>query len=218
MIEYKSVSLAQQVFEKIEYNILSGKYEIGEIISEKRLSNELGVSRTPVRESLRRLMEENLVAESPRGTIVLGITEKDVDDAYEVKKMIEIPAAIKAGENIDNEGIKKIMDIVEQQEFYAQKGDKEKLSNLDTDFHDLIYSYCGSRVLEGILKPLNHKIIKFRQASLEYNENRVPKSIDEHRKIAEAMKNKDAKSIEKSMLIHIENAHESAVKGRNKKL
>ena len=51
MIEYKSVSLANQVFERIEYNILSGEYAIGEIISEKRLAAELGVSRTPIREA-----------------------------------------------------------------------------------------------------------------------------------------------------------------------
>ena len=88
MIEYKSVSLANQVFERIEYNILSGEYAIGEIISEKRLAAELGVSRTPIREALSRLLEERLVADSPNGTVVLGITDKDVDDAYEVKRRI----------------------------------------------------------------------------------------------------------------------------------
>ena len=82
MIEYKSVSLSNQVFEKIEYDILSGKYKIGEIISEKRLSSELGVSRTPIREALGRLSEEGLVGDSPSGTVVLGITDEDVDDFY----------------------------------------------------------------------------------------------------------------------------------------
>ena len=71
MIEYKSVSLANQVFEKIEYNILSGNYKIGERISEKRLASELGVSRTPVREALSRLNDEGLVGESNTGTVVL---------------------------------------------------------------------------------------------------------------------------------------------------
>ena len=60
MIEYKSVSLANQVFEKIEYNILSGNYKIGERISEKRLASELGVSRTPVREASSRSEERRV--------------------------------------------------------------------------------------------------------------------------------------------------------------
>ncbi len=217
MIEYKNVSLANQVFEKIEYNILRGEYSIGEIISEKRLADELGVSRTPVREALRRLMEEDLVADSPNGTTVLGITEQDVDDAYEVKRRIEVPAAKMAAENIDAEGAKKLIDIVEQQEFYAYKGDKEKLSNLDTQFHDTIYSYCGSRVLEGILKPLNHKIVKFRQASLEYNEDRVALSIAEHRVVAEAIMAKNPEKAEAAMIQHVDNAHHGVIRDRKHK-
>ena len=78
MIDYKSVSLANQVYERIENNILNGVYEQGEIISEVRLSEELGVSRTPIREALARLQSDRLIGDSPAGTVVLGITEKDV--------------------------------------------------------------------------------------------------------------------------------------------
>ena len=135
MIEYKSVSLANQVFERIEYNILSGEYAIGEIISEKRLAAELGVSRTPIREALSRLLEERLVADSPNGTVVLGITDKDVDDAYEVKRRIEVLATRWASQLIDGEGIRRLSDIIDQQEFYAQKNDTDKLRDLAPHFH-----------------------------------------------------------------------------------
>ncbi|ETJ98852.1 FCD domain protein [Eubacterium nodatum ATCC 33099] len=207
MIEYKSVSLSNQVFEKIEYDILSGKYKIGEIISEKRLSSELGVSRTPIREALGRLSEEGLVGDSPSGTVVLGITDEDVDDFYEVKRRIEILAVCRACKLIDEDGLRDLENIVEHQEFYAMKGDTEKIRDLDTDFHATLYKYCGSRVLEKILLPLHRKIIKYRSASLKGSKNRQLESIKEHREIYGALKEKDENKLERLMKNHIENAY-----------
>ena len=71
MIEHKTVSLADQVFEHIETDILIGKYQRGEILTESRLSAELGVSRTPIREALRRLLQENLIEETGKGSVVM---------------------------------------------------------------------------------------------------------------------------------------------------
>ena len=209
MIEYKSVSLSNQVFEKIEYDILSGKYKIGEIISEKRLSSELGVSRTPIREALGRLSEEGLVGDSPSGTVVLGITDRDVDDFYEVKRRIEILAVCRSCKLIDEDGLRDLENIVEHQEFYAMKGDTEKIRDLDTDFHATLYKYCGSRVLEKILLPLHRKIIKYRSASLKSSKNRQLESIKEHREIYGALKEKDENKLERLMKNHIENAYMS---------
>lgn len=217
MIEYKSVSLANQVFERIEYNILSGHYAIGEIISEKRLSSELGVSRTPIREALGRLQEERLVADSSNGTIVLGITDKDVDDAYEVKRRIEVLAFQLAARNIDEEGIHELTDVLEQQEFYAQKKDTVKIRDLDTQFHDIIYSYSKSSVLQGILSPLHHKIMKFRNASLESDERRTPESIAEHRAILEAIKERDEEKVGELLLTHVNHAYRGVVRDREQK-
>ena len=86
MIDYKTISLANQVYERIESNILNGVYEKGEIISESKLSEELGVSRTPIREALARLQNDLLIGDSPAGTVVLGITGKDVEDMFVVKR------------------------------------------------------------------------------------------------------------------------------------
>lgn len=209
MIEYKSVSLSNQVFEKIEYNILSGYYKIGEIISEKRLSSELGVSRTPIREALGRLGEEGLVGDSQSGTIVLGITDKDVDDFYEVKRRIEILAVCETCKLIDEEGLEKLKDIVEHQEFYAMKDDAEKIRDLDTNFHDTLYKYCGSRVIEKILSPLHRKIIKYRSASLKSSKARQLESIKEHKEIYGALVEKDEEKLKTLMKAHIENAYDS---------
>ena len=125
MIDYKIVSLANQVFERIEANILNGVYTQGEIISETRLAADLGVSRTPVREALARLEAERLISDSPAGTVVLGITEQDVDDMFAVKKSLEAMVTGLTSQNITPEGLAALRDVLEQQEFYASKDNAE---------------------------------------------------------------------------------------------
>lgn len=212
MIEYKTVSLANQVYETLEFNILNGTYKFGEIISEKRLSEELGVSRTPIREALSKLAHEKLIKESPCGTVVVGVTEKDVKDIIEVKRRLEVIATRWAAECISEEGLKALREIVEQQEFFAQKNDAEKVRDLDTQFHDCIYKECGSTVLEGILSPIHHKMMKFRKASLE-NSHRIMDSVHEHQVIYQAIKDGDQNKVDNLMLIHIEHAYNSIKEG-----
>lgn len=212
MIDYKSVSLANQVYERIENNILNGVYEQGEIISEVRLSEELGVSRTPIREALARLQSDRLIGDSPAGTVVLGITEKDVEDMLEIKRHIEPLAAIWATQRISEEEIGQLKDILDQQEFYGGKENAEKVRNLDTEFHDIIYGACGSPVFQAVLSPIHHKLMKYRKASLTHKD-RLLHSIEEHRDIYEAICARDEKKVEELMLIHIERAFEGIMKG-----
>ncbi|TDP49825.1 GntR family transcriptional regulator [Aminicella lysinilytica] len=207
MIEYKSVSLANQVFETLERNILNGTYPIGEVISEKRLSEELGVSRTPIREALNRLADEDLIKDSPMGNVVLGITDKDVDDTFEVRRRIEIMATRWAAKAMTKEQLDEMKNIIDQQEFYASKDDVDKVRDLDTEFHDLIYDSCGSPVVRSVLMPLHHKMHKFRKASLAH-EHRMIESIEEHRNIYNAIIKGDEKKVESIMLTHIDHAYQ----------
>ena len=78
MRDHKPISIADQVFEKLERDILSGKYPQGEILSELRLSGELGVSRTPIREAIRRLEQERILEDSGHGLVVIGISREDI--------------------------------------------------------------------------------------------------------------------------------------------
>ena len=213
MIEYKTVSLADQVYDTLEQNILTGIYAQGEIISEQRLADELGVSRTPIREAMSRLTHEKLIKESPCGTVVLGITDKDMADIFEIKRRVEVIATRWAAEKISEEGLAALKDNLEQQEFYAQKGDAEKVRNLDTKFHDCIYRECGSPVMEGILSPLHHKMMKYRKVSLEKS-HRIIDSVAEHRAIYEALAAGDKDKVDNIMLIHIEHAYNNMKEGK----
>ena len=211
MIDYKNLSLANQVYDAIEQNILNGVYASGEIISESKLSEELGVSRTPVREAMARLENERLIGITPSGTVVLGITDRDVRDMFEVKLHLEPIVSVMASQNISQEALAKLKDIIDQQEFYASKHNTERIRNLDTEFHDLIYSECGSPVFQSILSPIHHKLLKYRKASLEKSD-RSYHSVEEHMAIYEALKAKDRMQVEMLMLEHIRHAYENIKK------
>lgn len=212
MIDYKTISLANQVYERIESNILNGVYAKGEIISESKLSEELGVSRTPIREALSKLENDLLIGDSPAGTIVLGITEDDVKDMFVVKRKLEVIATTMAAKNISERGIAQLKDILEQQEFYASKDNADKVRDLDTEFHDIIYDECGSPIFKAILSPIHHKLMKYRQASL-CHEGRILHSVEEHRDIYDAICSRDAARVEGLMLTHVEHAYESIMQG-----
>lgn len=211
MLDYKSVSLANQVYEKIEENILNGVYGPGEIISENKLSQDLGVSRTPIREALARLEADRLITDSPCGTVVLGITDSDVEDMYEVKKKLEPMVSGLAAVNISSEGLAALKDILDQQEFYASKGNAEKVRNLDTRFHDIIYAECGSPTFQHILSPVHHKLAKHRKNSLTHDD-RIFRSVEEHRDILDAILDKHTKEVENLMKLHIGHAYDNITK------
>lgn len=212
MLTHKTVSLADQVFEHIERDILSGKYERGEIITEGKLSAELGVSRTPVREALRRLDQEHLIEESGKGSVVIGISEKDLEDIFLIRKQLECLAASMAAKNHTDEQLAELKETLELQEFYVTKADTEHVKYMDNKFHRILYKLTGSNVFFDTLVPLHRKIQKYRRASLQ-SKSRAVESVQEHRKIYEAIAKGDEESAYKTVLEHIENAYNHIKKG-----
>lgn len=212
MITHKTVSLADQVFEHIERDILSGKYERGEIITESKLSTELGVSRTPIREALRRLDQEHLIEESGKGSVVIGISEKDLEDIFLIRKQLECLAASMAAKNHTDEQLAELKETLELQEFYVAKADTEHVKYMDNKFHRILYKLTGSTVFFDTLVPLHRKIQKYRRASLQ-SKSRAAESVQEHRKIYEAIALGDEKLAYETVLEHIENAYNHIKKG-----
>ena len=88
-MEHRTVSLADQIFAELESNILTGVYSRGDVFTEMNLAEKLGVSRTPIREAIRRLEQEHLVEISTKGIVIVGISQKDILDMYEVRLRIE---------------------------------------------------------------------------------------------------------------------------------
>ena len=203
--EYKTVSLADQVFDRLEADILGGKYQRGEILTELRLCAELGVSRTPVREALRRISQEHLIEETPKGTMVLGITRKDFEDMCAIRIRIEGLAVRGFIANLTEDGLRELREAIEFQEFYLSKSDADHLRIMDGRFHDTVYSRCGSMILNDTLSPLHKKVQKFRRQSMQ-ERSRAVKSVEEHKAIYEAIAERDADKAERLMVEHVEHA------------
>ena len=205
MADFKSVSLADQVFEKLENDIIIGVYPRGEVLTELKLVEQLGVSRTPIREALRRLEQERLIADSGKGSIVLGITEEDLVDIMNIRQPIEGLAAYYAAVNMTDEGRAELAHIVDLQDFYFTKGDLDRLRKVDDEFHDAICRLSGRTVINDTLIPLHRKTRRYRRIAMDDPE-RVPKTLKEHRAIYEAIVSGNAELARELSSRHIENA------------
>ena len=210
-MEHRNISLGDQVFERLEKDILAGKYERGALTSELKLCAELGVSRTPVREALGRLEAEHLVEETGKGIMILGITKEDLKDCMEVRVKLDGQAAARCAENITDAQLKQLKEILDLQEFYLTKEDSDSVKTMDSRFHEMIYRFSGSTVFYGVLSPLHNKVQRYRKAALETS-GRAEKSIAEHRAIYDAIAAHDPTSAAKAMLTHAENASASLMR------
>lgn len=210
MAEFKSISLATQVFEKLEEDIITGVYPRGEILTELKLVEQLGVSRTPIREALRRLEQERLIAESGKGSVVLGITMEDLVDIMDIRQRIEGLAAYYATKNLTDAGRQELTQISELQDFYFEKQDIENLRKMDDKFHDAIYQLSNRPVLRDTLIPLHRKSQRYRKISIE-DKNRLGHSIQEHKAICNAIISGDAELAAELITAHIERAKKNMI-------
>ena len=179
-------SLGSRVFHMIRENILSGKYERDEELKEKSIGEELGVSRTPVREALRQLELEGLVTIIPnKGAYVVGISQKDIKDIYEIRSRLEGLCAKWAAENITKEQLDELEENIFLSDFHAAKGNAG-----------------GSRELRHVLSDFHHYAQRVRKITLS-DKNRAVDSNNEHRRIVEALKQHDAQLAETLANQHI---------------
>lgn len=212
MEEYQDQSLRGKVFHKLREDILSGVYQDHEELREAAIGEEMGVSRTPVREALRQLELEGLVTLVPnRGAYVTGISSKDVRDIYEIRSMLEGLCARWATEHITQKEIEALEEVILLSEFYLKKPGQEQarqVAELDGKFHKILYEASNSRILEHVLSDF-HKYVKMARTLSVEEQDRAVKSVEEHREILEAIRNKDAGRAEALADRHIRKAMEN---------
>jgi len=202
-------SLTNLIFEKVRDDILNDIYILGDKLVESKLADELGVSRTPVREALKQLELDGLVESIPnRGVIVKGLSDQDIYDIYSVRISIESIAAELAVERMTPEDLKELTDIYDLMEFFTMKNDSDKIFELNTQFHEKIYASTKSRYLEHILKDFQIFIKSTRLESLK-TKGRLTLALSEHRNILEAFKNYDKEAAKKAISKHIVSAQKN---------
>lgn len=212
MREYKTVSLADQVFERLENDIIMGTIPRGEVLTELKLVERLGVSRTPIRDALRRLAQERLIEDTGKGSLVLGITEDDLLDIMNIREQVEGLVSYYATLNMTPEGLQELTHIVDLQEFYYNKGDLERLQQVDDQFHDTICHLSRRTVIEDTLLPLLRKTRRFRRISMS-DPNRMVRTQAEHRRIYDAIAAGNAELARDLTTQHIANAKDHMIGG-----
>lgn len=205
-------SLRGRVFNRIREDILSGKYEEHEELKEVAIGEELGVSRTPVREAFRQLELEGLIQIVPnKGAYVTGITAKDVKDIYMIRSSLEGMCARLATENITQEQLEELEENVYLASFHATKGHMEQMAELDNRFHHILYEACDSKMLQKLLQDFHQYVMRVRRKTLSTKERGMA-SNEEHKLIMEAIKEKNAQEAERLATLHMNNAYENMVK------
>ena len=210
--QFKSTSLADQVFDRLENDIIQGVYPKGEILTELKLVEQLGVSRTPIREALRRLEQERLIEDMGKGSRVLGITEDDLLDIMTIRERVEGVAAYYAALNMTPEAKKEFTHLVDLQEFYYEKRDAERLRQVDDQFHDMICILSRRTVIMDTLIPLHRKTRRYRRIAMD-DWNRATRTKGEHYEIYQAIVSGNADLAEELTARHITNAKVHMMEG-----
>ena len=201
--------LRELVFESLREAIIAAKLRPGERMMEIQMAEEMGVSRTPVREAIRKLELEGLVVMVPRkGAYVAGLSLKDMVEVFEIRGALEGLAAELAAERATDEELEELERYLVKIAEEIESGDLSRVVETDTDFHTLMYKASRNSRLSQIINNLREQIQRFRTTSLSYP-GRMKIALEEHRKIVEAISVRDGELARKMAQDHIENAENS---------
>lgn len=203
MNEY--LPLRDVVFNTLRQAILRGELKPGERLMEIKLADKLGVSRTPIREAIRKLELEGLVLMIPRrGAVVAEITEKSLKDVLEVRKALEELSVELACERITQEDISRLKEAAKEFERTLQSGDVTEYAEADVKFHDIIYFATENQRLIQLLYNLREQMYRYR---VEYLKRREVHEmlLNEHDYIIECIESRDKERAKEAICTHIEN-------------
>jgi DNA-binding GntR family transcriptional regulator len=206
------ISLNQKAYIEIRRRILNGELSVETPLSEYQLADELELSRTPVREAVKRLEREGLVQSIPnRGTFVAELTVRDISEIYQVREQLEGFAARIAAETMSDESIKRLEEEISILNTLATDGHLIEVVESDIRLHKhIIASTQNSRLIEllGTLDDQMHRVRALFPRSSQWLEA----TLADHAKIVKAIKARDGDAAEKAMKTHLRSAREYAVR------
>lgn len=207
--------LREVVSEALREAIVAGVLQPGERLMEIQLAEELGVSRTPVREAIRKLELEGFVVMVPRrGTYVADLSIKDINEVYEIRTSLDILAAGLAAERITEEELEQMERLLVEIGEQMDKEDIEKIVEVDTKFHDILYRASRNDRLVGIISNLREQFTRFRTVSIAYP-GRLKNTLEEHRKLLEAIAQRNVELAQQLAREHMENAEQATLHSMN---
>ena len=210
MNEY--LPLRDVVFNTLRDAILKGELEPGERLMEIQLAERLGVSRTPIREAIRKLELEGLVLMIPRkGAEVAKISEKSLRDVLEVRRSLEELAAELACQRMDAEALKDLEDAQKAFIQAVESGETMTMAEADEHFHDVIYMGTGNTRLVQILNNLREQMYRYRFEYIK-DSSQHERLVEEHKVIYESIVKKDKETASHMAKVHIDNQKKAIIR------
>ena len=188
----KHLTLRESILETIRDAIISGSLKPGEKVAEPELAERFGISRTPIREAFRQLESEGYLTVVPRkGAVVVTFSQRDVEEFYAIKSILEGYAARKACEKLTPREIDKLQSINDKLRVLADEGDVRHFFKVHDNFHELFVRAADNDKLTEMILNLVGRFQRLRIASLSLS-GRMAFSVQEHQKIIDAFRNGDA--------------------------
>jgi DNA-binding GntR family transcriptional regulator len=201
--------LREVVFETLRNAIINGDLTPGQRLMEVQLAEEMGVSRTPIREAIRKLELENLVVMIPRkGAYVATMSKEDVKEILDIRAVLEALAAELAAKNADYKDINELKHCVELFTEAVNNNDVDKIIEYDVHLHDTIYHAAQNKKLINIINSLREQVQRFRSAYLVQVEERED-LLNDHTEMIQAIESKDPSWAHDAAYQHIKNTEKN---------
>ncbi|MCR5833429.1 MAG: GntR family transcriptional regulator [Selenomonadaceae bacterium] len=208
--------LRETVCEVLRDAIKRGVLEPGERLMEVQLAEELGISRTPVREAIRKLEQEGYVIMIPRrGTYVSSISIHDVKEIFEIRTALESLSIGLATMRIEPEELEKLRTKLEEIKGYIESNDIDKIVETDIEFHGLLYQVSRNDRLVSIINNLKEQLARYRTLSMSYP-GRLRETFEEHTAIVKAIADGDMDAAREAAERHMEQAEKTLLKALRK--
>ncbi|MGE5614104.1 MAG: GntR family transcriptional regulator [Bacillota bacterium] len=204
--------LREIIFDTIREAIIVGELKPGERLMEVQLAEKMGVSRTPVREAIRKLELEGLVEMLPRkGARVANLSEKEIMDVLEVRSTLDGLASSLSAMRITDDEIKELKQILAQFIACVEKNNLQGSIKKDVEFHDVIYRSSRNDKLIQISNNLREQVQRYRVIYMkDYSSSK--ELIKEHTEICDAISRRDPEAAMKCAQVHIKKQEESIIR------
>jgi len=206
------ISVREKTYDYLKSNILSGRFVPGERLAEEHLAEELGVSRTPVREALHKLEQEGLIEPlESRGFCVPHDSPEEIEDLFDIRTVLEGYTLKIICERITDEQIEKLEEMIDKAEDALRRKRIDEVFQWNTQFHDTLHSLVADkRRFHSLIVNMRKYVLRYRKDTLQ-NLGAGKRAIDGHRQILLVLKLKDPELCERVMRIHIRQSKEDAL-------
>lgn len=199
----KPQSLKDLAYTSLKDAILTLRFQPGQALSNRELASQLQISETPIRDALQELEQEGFVTRIPhKGTFVTKIDPKDIEETFQIRASLEQLAVCLALPTLDQQALDEMLSLLNAAELALKDGDRERCSQLGSQFHQCFIKRVENRRLKSILSNLDDHLTRFRRIS-DSVDGRLEKSQLEHQRVFDAAKLGQVEQASKAMYEHL---------------